>query len=79
MIANPAAKSGSASSKTIIGFLPPNSSETFFRSGAADLAIAIPVFAEPITAILFMSGCSTRYFPLSGPPVTTLIKPLGNN
>ena len=25
-----------------------------------------------------MSGCSTKNFPFSGPPVTTFIKPFGN-
>ena len=77
LIARPAAKSGSASSKTIIGFLPPNSNEIFFKRGAADFAIAIPVFTDPITAILLISGCSTKNFPFSGPPVTTFINPLG--
>ena len=77
-IAKLAAKSGSASSKTIIGFLPPNSRDIFLRRGAADFATAIPVLTDPITAILFISGCSTKNFPLSGPPVTTFIKPFGN-
>ena len=62
----------------MIGFLPPSSNDTFLSNGAAPLAIAIPVFTEPITAILLISGCSTKYFPFSGPPVTTLIRPLGN-
>ena len=77
-IAKLAAKSGSASSKIIIGFFPPSSRDIFFKRGAADFATAIPVLTDPIIAILLMSGCSTKNFPFSGPPVTTFIKPFGN-
>ena len=43
LIVKSTAKLISASSKTIRGFLPPNSSDIFFNKGAASLAIAIPV------------------------------------
>ena len=71
--------SRSASSNTIIGDFPPNSSETFLRFEAeAAEAIVRPVAVEPVKATLLMPLCSEIALPTLEPkPFTTLTTPEG--
>ncbi len=72
--------SGSASGKTIIGFLPPNSSVTCFTaSSAAARWRARPVSGEPMKAMRRMPGWRTMASPTVRPwPVTMLKTPAGS-
>src|SRR5437660_1729835 len=51
-----AARSRSASPSTIIGSLPPSSSETGMRRSAARAMIFLPVRVDPATAVLHEPG-----------------------
>src|SRR5664280_454270 len=68
---------GSASSSTMAGSLPPSSSVTRFRSGAADCATFLPVSMDPVKLILRGTGCPVIHAPSSSPPLTTLSTPGG--
>ncbi len=57
------ARSMSASARTIIGSLPPSSSETGVSRSAALAMIFLPVAVEPVNMI--MSTCSTSAAPVS--------------
>jgi hypothetical protein len=46
----------SASANTIVGFLPPSSSESFLNFGAATRAISAPVFVPPVNEIAVIFG-----------------------
>src|SRR5258706_7651607 len=72
------AASQSQSGKTICGFLPPSSIETFFRV-CADFATApLPTAVEPVKDNMSTSGCDTNTSPTVGPrPTTILTAPLG--
>ena len=71
-----AARTGSTSGKTTIGFLPPSSRLTFLISSAAPRSTARPVGTEPVKAIRGTSGCATSAAPAVAPrPVTTLSTP----
>ena len=68
----------SASSKTIVGDLPPSSSETGIILSAAWCAIARPVVVPPVNDTRLTSGCLTSTSPTTEPlPGTTLTMPLG--
>ena len=72
-----ATTAGSASSSTIAGSLPPSSSVTRLRSGAADWATFLPVSTEPVKLILRGTGCVVIHAPSSSPPLTMLTTPGG--
>ncbi len=59
------------------GSLPPSSSVTRLRSGAAEMATFFPVSTEPVKLILRGTGCSVIHAPSSSPPLTTLSTPGG--
>ena len=70
--------SRSASSNTRLGDLPPSSSVTFLRPGAAASFTFCPPMSPPVKATLAVSGWRTRGSPTSGPkPVTTFTTPFG--
>ncbi|MNL52832.1 hypothetical protein D3C87_1760360 [compost metagenome] len=70
--------SRSASGKTICGFLPPSSSETFFRVCAALTMVSLPTPVEPVNETISTDGCEVMIEPTSAPvPVTMLTTPLG--
>src|SRR3974390_1839905 len=72
------ARSRSASSNTITGFLPPSSKCTRFRVGAPWAMIAEPVALSPTKPIALMAGCSVSALPASSPkPCTVLSTPAG--
>ena len=72
------AASMSASSNTMLGDLPPSSSETCLKLRAAISLIRWPVTSEPVKLIFATSGCSTSRAPASAPsPVTTFTTPGG--
>src|SRR6202048_3246108 len=72
------ARSRSASSNTITGFLPPSSKCTRFSVGAPCAMIAAPVAVSPTNAIALMAGCSVSALPASSPmPCTVLSTPSG--
>src|ERR1700730_7871957 len=72
------ARSKSASSNTITGFLPPNSKCTRFKVGAPCHMIAEPVALSPTKPIALMAGCSVGALPASSPiPCTVLRTPSG--
>ena len=72
------ARSRSASSNTITGFLPPSSKCTRFRVGAPCAMIAEPVALSPTKPIALMAGCSVSALPASSPmPCTVLSTPSG--
>src|SRR5947207_9212964 len=72
------ARSRLASSSTIIGFLPPNSSEQCLKLFAAVVPTVRPTAVEPVSEIAFTSACLVSGPPTSEPnPVTMLITPLG--
>src|SRR4051794_10646043 len=72
------ARSRSASSNTITGFLPPSSKCTRFRVGAPCAMIAAPVVVSPTKAIALIAGCSVSALPASSPkPCTVLSTPSG--
>src|SRR6266496_286673 len=73
------ARSRLASSSTIMGFLPPSSSEQCLKLLAAVVPIIRPTADEPVNEIARTSGCYSRGAPVSGPkPVTILMTPLGS-
>ena len=59
------------------GSLPPSSSVTRLRSGAADRATFLPVSTEPVKLILRGTGCVVMKAPRSSPPLTMLTTPGG--
>src|SRR5713226_9522641 len=72
------ARSRSASSNTITGFLPPSSKCTRFRLGAPCAMIAEPVALSPTKPIALIAGCSVRALPASSPmPCTVFSTPSG--
>jgi hypothetical protein len=72
------AASISASGNIIVGDLPPNSRETFFRFPDAALVIILPTSVEPVKATLSTLGCSANGAPASSPnPVTKFKTPSG--
>src|SRR5256885_1655766 len=62
------ARSRSASSRTMIAFLPPSSRWTCLRLSAALLRTATPVSREPVSVITGTSGWRTSRSPTSPPP-----------
>ena len=73
-----AALSRSASSKTITGFLPPNSKWVRLSVGAPWAAISEPVADSPTKAMALMAGCSVTARPAVSPaPCTTFSAPGG--
>ncbi len=68
---------GSASRSTMAGSLPPSSSVTRLRSGAAASATFLPVATEPVKEILRTLGCAVIQPPSSLPPDTMLSTPAG--
>src|SRR5690348_17545231 len=64
----------SASAKTIAGFLPPISSETFLNDFAAVLAIVAPVRVEPVNDTALIRGCCTIALPTDGPVPCTMLR-----
>src|SRR5437879_10473170 len=72
------AASRSASAKTMFGFLPPSSSETFLNNGEHASATSLPVTVPPVNEIVLIFGCAVIAVPTFGPvPCTTLSTPLG--
>src|SRR4051794_24734346 len=72
------ARSRSASSNTITGFLPPSSKCTRFKVGAPCAMMAEPVALSPTKPIALMAGCSVSALPASSPkPCTVLRTPSG--
>src|SRR6202166_990512 len=72
------ARSRLASSSTIMGFLPPSSSEQCLNLLAAMPPIMRPTAEDPVKETARTSGCSASGVPTSAPhPVTTLTTPLG--
>src|SRR5580692_9562500 len=72
------ASSRLASSSTIIGFLPPSSSEHGLKLLAAVVPIVLPTADEPVKETARTDGCSVSGAPASGPnPATMLITPFG--
>mmetsp|Transcript_20157 Transcript_20157/g.71283 ORF Transcript_20157/g.71283 Transcript_20157/m.71283 type:complete len:269 (+) Transcript_20157:554-1360(+) len=70
--------SKSQSAKTMVGFLPPSSSDSFLNMGAAVRATWRPVTVPPVKEIIRMSSCATMAAPTSAPsPCTTLSTPGG--
>src|SRR6202034_3829403 len=68
-----------ASSSTIMGFLPPSSSEQCLKLWAAIPPMMRPTADEPVSEIARTSECSASGVPTAGPkPATMLITPLGN-
>jgi len=67
-----------ASAQTIIGDLPPSSSETgTIRCAPAPYTMR-PAASEPVKVILAMSGCAVSAAPQEGPsPTTTFTTPSG--
>src|SRR5213596_326057 len=73
------AASKSASAKTIFGFLPPSSSETFLNNGAHASATLRPVTVPPVNEMVLIFGWAVIAAPTFGPvPWTTLSTPLGS-
>src|ERR1700680_340764 len=73
------ASSRLASSRTIIGFLPPSSNEQCLKVLAAVVPTMRPTVDDPVNDTARTSGCSNSGAPASGPnPVTTLTTPFGN-
>ena len=75
----PTAATRSASSKTMLAPLPPNSSWTRFRFPADASTIRRPTPVDPVKAILSMPRCPARCAPALAPkPGTMLTTPGGN-
>src|SRR4029453_4803162 len=73
------ARSKSASSKTMLGDLPPSSSVTVFNPRRAGSKIFLPAAPPPVKPMCRTRGWVTNGSPTSDPsPVTTLTTPLGN-
>src|SRR6202522_2308126 len=72
------ARSRFASSRTIIGFLPPSSREQGLKLLAAVVPMVLPTADDPVKDTARTEGCSVSGAPASGPyPAITLITPLG--
>src|SRR5947209_14088539 len=72
------ASSRSASAKTMFGFFPPSSSETFLNNGAHASATLRPVTVPPVNEIVPIFGCAVIAEPTLGPaPWTILRTPFG--
>ena len=72
------ARSRSASSNTITGFLPPSSKCTRFSVAAPCRMIWLPVRVSPTNATALIAGCSVSALPASSPnPCTQLRTPSG--
>src|SRR6266566_209308 len=72
------ARSRSASSNTITGFLPPSSKCTRFSVGAPCAMIAEPVELSPTKPISLIAGCWVSALPASSPmPCTVFSTPSG--
>src|ERR1700689_1542870 len=72
------ASSRLASSSTIMGFLPPSSSEQCLKLLAAICPMMRPTADDPVKETARTSACSASGVPTSGPyPVTMLTTPLG--
>src|ERR1700759_2917970 len=72
------ARSRFASSSTIIGFLPPSSSEQCLKVLAAVVPMVFPTALDPVNEIARTSGWSSNGAPASGPnPLTIFTTPLG--
>jgi len=72
--------SRSASSQTMIGDFPPNSSPTFFKLVFADASrTTLPIAVEPVNETLEILGWCVIAFPTTEPyPGTMLTTPAGN-
>src|SRR5271163_3514211 len=72
------ASSRFASSSTIIGFLPPSSSEHGLKLLAAVVPMVLPTAEDPVKEMARTVGCSVSGAPASGPyPATMLMTPFG--
>ncbi|MCY1449707.1 hypothetical protein D9M71_664650 [compost metagenome] len=72
------ALSMSASSRTIIGFLPPSSRAKRVMLATAATPTLLPTAVEPVNETLLISGCAARPAPTVAPsPVMTLNTPAG--
>src|SRR5947207_4913006 len=72
------ASSRLASSRTIIGFLPPSSSEQCLKLLAAVVPMVRPTALDPVNDTARTSGWSSMGAPVSEPnPLTILTTPLG--
>ena len=73
------ARSRSASSKTMTGFLPPSSKCTRFSVGAPCAMMSEPVADSPTKPMALIAGCSVSALPASSPrPCTRLSTPAGS-
>ena len=73
------ARSRSASSKTMTGFLPPSSKCTRFSVSAPWRMMRLPVADSPTKATAFIAGCSVSALPADSPrPCTQLSTPSGS-
>src|SRR3954470_7457791 len=72
------ASSGSASSNTSTGDLPPSSTDERLSVGAPAAITRLPVEGSPVKQIRFTPGCEESGAPAVSPaPCTTLKTPLG--
>src|SRR5580704_48551 len=72
------ASSRLASSRTIMGFLPPSSREQCLKLFAAVVPMMRPTADDPVNEMARTSACSVIGAPASGPyPATMLMTPLG--
>src|SRR6266576_1080583 len=72
------ARSKLASLSTIMGFLPPNSSEQCLKLFAAVVPMVRPTALDPVNDTARTSGCSSMGAPVCGPnPVTIFTTPFG--
>ena len=67
------ARSRSASSMTMMAFLPPSSRWMCFRYAAPFSAVLIPTSREPVSEMSGTSGCLTRRSPTDSPPPWTML------
>ena len=74
-----AAFSGSASSNTMTGALPPSSRCTRFSPAAAAAATSLPARTLPVIDTICGTGCETSARPVSRSPQITLNTPGGRN
>mmetsp|Transcript_31158 Transcript_31158/g.74065 ORF Transcript_31158/g.74065 Transcript_31158/m.74065 type:complete len:360 (+) Transcript_31158:422-1501(+) len=73
-----AARSRSASSKTMSGALPPSSSETFLTVSAAPAISFFPTAVDPVKPIFLTASDARSVLPMAfASPVTTLMTPGG--
>ena len=71
------ASSSDASSKTMLGDLPPSSNVTRFRSPMAAWPTCAPTSTDPVNETLATRGSPTSARPVSAPPVTMFTTPAG--